>query len=28
MPDMGLTALNVLRESSAVRAVLERRYAA
>ena len=28
MPDMGLTALNVLRESSAVRAVFERRYAA
>jgi L-erythro-3,5-diaminohexanoate dehydrogenase len=28
MPDMGLTALNVLRESPAVRAVFERRYAA
>jgi hypothetical protein len=27
MPDMGLTALNVLRESPAVRAVFERRYA-
>ena len=28
MPDMGLTALNVLRESPAIRAVFERRYAA
>jgi L-erythro-3,5-diaminohexanoate dehydrogenase len=28
MPDMGLTALNVLRESRAVRSVFERRYAA
>jgi L-erythro-3,5-diaminohexanoate dehydrogenase len=28
MPDMGLTALNVLRENPAVRAVFERRYAA
>src|ERR671937_391819 len=27
MPDMGLTALNVLRESPAVRAIFERRYA-
>jgi L-erythro-3,5-diaminohexanoate dehydrogenase len=27
MPDMGLTALNVLRESPAIRAIFERRYA-